>query len=217
MDCFNAKAWIFDLDGTLVDNMGHHELAWVEFFRRKGHDVDLEYLKAYMSGKTATDVVRHILGQSLTEAQVAAYAAEKEVLYREMYKPHLAPLPGLVEFLDRGRTAGIRFMIGSAAIRANIDFVLEGLGLADAFDGIVCAGDISRSKPDPEVFLKAAALEGVDPRDCIVFEDAKAGLEAARRAGMRAVLLETGYDAHELREHPGASHIAKDYRELLVR
>ena len=211
---WNAKAWIFDLDGTLVDNMGHHERAWVEFFRRSGHPVDVDALRNFMSGKTAVDVVREFMSPDLSVAEVQRCAEEKENIYRELYGPELAPLDGLFDFLKEGKRHGITLVIGSAARRRNIDFVLNGLGITDLFAGIVSAENIARGKPDPEVFLKAAAIAGAKPSECLVFEDARFGLEAAQRAGMPAVLLTTAHDEAELRNHPAVRFVADSFLDL---
>jgi beta-phosphoglucomutase-like phosphatase (HAD superfamily) len=123
-------------------------------------------------------------------------------------------IDGLDEFLVEATNRGIKMGIGSAAIPFNIDFVLDGLSLHHYFKSIVSADDVLESKPDPETYLKGAAELGVLPEECIVFEDAPKGVEAAQRAGMKAVVLTTMHEAHEFLAYNNIICFIKDYHEL---
>lgn len=209
------RAFIFDMDGTMVDNMDHHAESWAHLFKETGHDVDIEDFFRTMAGRTTDVLLRQYVSPDLTPDQVEALAARKEEIYRDRYRPHLAPVPGLVDLLRQAKALGIGLAIGSSARQGNIDFVLDGLDLRPYFDIIVGAGDVKHGKPDPEMFLKAAAHLGVPPSNCTVFEDAKAGLDAAQAAGMPAILVAFDESIRALASHPAVTRVILDFTELL--
>jgi beta-phosphoglucomutase family hydrolase len=206
-----ASAFIFDMDGTMVDNMEFHGRAWVEFLAQLGIEMDAEEFLRRTSGMTNARILRSILGPHLSIREVAAYAARKEALYRELYRPYLRPVPGLRSFLAQTRRLDIPLALATSAGWENIAFVLEGLGLTSAFQAVVDADAVERGKPHPEMFLTAAARLGVPPEGCVVFEDSRAGLEAARRAGMAAVALSTTHPPAELGRLPGVVRVVDDF------
>lgn len=182
-------AFIFDMDGTLVDNILHHEIAWQQFLKNHGLDLPMVEIQEKAYG-TAHEALPRFFGE-LTENQLITFADEKENRYREFYRPHLAERPGLVPFLEKTRAAGIPIALGTAGDLPNVNFILDGLGIRHFFDFIVSAEDVEFGKPHPEVFLKCAAGLGWLPENCLVFEDSPSGIEAARRAGMAAVAVST--------------------------
>ena len=139
------------------------------------------------------DIMRRIMPEEIIQEKgLAALADEKEAIYREIYAPTIHPVEGLADLLERLRAAGLRRAGGSSGCRTNIDFVLEKCGIEGCFDVIVSGDRVTRCKPDPEIYLTAADALGLEPAECVVFEDAKAGIEAARRAGAgRIVTLTT--------------------------
>ncbi|MDE5624314.1 MAG: HAD family phosphatase [Alistipes sp.] len=183
---------IFDMDGTLVDNSAVHVEAFGIFCGRYGVRGWQEKL-AQAFGMGNDDIMRRIMPEEIIrEKGLAALADEKEAIYREIYAPTIRPVAGLADLLGRLRAAGVRLAVGSSGCRANIDFVLEKCGIAEFFEQIVSGDRVTRCKPDPEIYLTAAAALGLEPAGCVVFEDAKAGIEAARRAGAgRIVTLTT--------------------------
>lgn len=185
-----AKALIFDMDGTIVDNMRFHDDAWESWYGQYG----LPFERATFSQRTAGMAIADIIGPHFPGADAAELdrlAEEKESVYRETYRPHVAALGGLVELLDRARAHGVPVAVGTAAAPPNIALILDTLGLRERFATIVSPSQGYRGKPHPDMFLAAAERMGVVPADCIVFEDAPNGVEAARRAGMRAVAILT--------------------------
>ena len=189
-----AKALIFDMDGTIVDNMRFHDDAWEHWYGGYG----LPFERATFSAQTAGMAISDIIGPHFPGADAAELdrlAEEKESLYRETYRPHVAPIRGLVELLVRARGHGVPMAVGTAAAPANISLILDTLVLRERFATIVSPSQGFRGKPHPDMFLAAAERMGVEPADCLVFEDAPNGVEAARRAGMRAVALLTMLDA----------------------
>jgi beta-phosphoglucomutase family hydrolase len=211
------RAFIFDMDGTIVDNMGFHTRSWLEFFSRRGHAVDEAAFFASTAGRTGHEIIGQYLGQGLDHAHVATLIDEKEVLYREIYAPHLRAVEGFGALVSAAQAAGIRLAVGTAAPPSNVDFTLDGLGLRALFDTVVGAADVRRGKPEPDVFLLAAERCGADPAHCIVFEDAPLGVEAARRAGMRCVALTTTLPAEAFSAFDNVIRIARDFSEIDIK
>ncbi len=185
------KAVIFDMDGVIVDNMKVHVQAFEEMCRRYGKPFDMERFKP-MAGRGNDEIIPVFFDATLIERRgIPSLGAEKEAIYREIYAPHIAPVNGLVGFLEDMRSHGVKCAVGSSGCKENVDFVLDGCRIREYFDAVVNCDMVSRCKPDPEIYDTAAALLGVSAQECIVFEDAIAGMEAARRAGMRTVALTT--------------------------
>lgn len=186
------KGAIFDMDGTLVANSPVHIRAFEIFCDRYGVRGWKEKLGGAF-GRGNDDIMRLIMPEEvIREKGTAALGDEKEAIYREIYAPDIRPVEGLAELLAKLRAAGVPCAVGSSGCKANVDFVLDKCGLRPWF-GVKISGDmVSRCKPDPEIYLTAASALGVDPADCVIFEDARAGFEAARRAGAgRIVALTT--------------------------
>lgn len=178
------------MDGVVVHSNPVHARAWRIYNRRFGIETDDGMLER-MYGKHNDDIVRDYFGPGLTAGEAAAHGAAKERLYREIMAPIVdeSLVPGVREFL--ARHAGLPMAVASNAEPANIALILDRSGLGGYFRAVVHGGMVSRPKPSPDVFLRAAAELGVPPAACIVFEDSLAGVEAARRAGMRTVGLRT--------------------------
>ncbi len=183
-----AKAYLFDMDGTLVDNCAYHVLSWQAFSKKHGNELTEKQILDWM-GATNRDYQERIFRRPLTDDEARAYESEKESLYREMYRPLMRLPPGLRTFLDAAHARGIVCGIASGAPQQNIDFICGGLDLYKDFACIVDASKYTRSKPDPDCYLTAARQLGIAPADCVVFEDAIAGIEAGKRAGMRVVAI----------------------------
>ena len=182
--------FIFDLDGVIVDSNPVHVQVWEEYLRRQGISVD-RTLPDLMYGRRNDDIVRDLIGDHLTPEEVFAHGAAKEALYRDVMKAQLARrlVPGISTFLSRH--ADILTGLATNAEPANAEFVLNESGLRRYFPVIVDGQQVARPKPDPEVYLRAARLLGRPPRDCVVFEDSVAGVQAGRAAGTRVVALTT--------------------------
>ncbi len=211
----SLRGALFDMDGTLVDNSPVHVRAFERFCARYGVSDWREKLDGAF-GMGSDDIMRMLLPEAvIRERGLQALCDEKEAIYREIYAPDIRPVAGLRALLDRLRAAGIRCAVGSSGCRRNVEFVLESCGIADCFDVCVSSDMVRRCKPDPEIYRTAAAALGLDPAACIVFEDAKAGFEAARRAGVgRVVAVATTLSAEELQADPRVDRVVGDFTEI---
>lgn len=209
------KAALFDMDGTLVDNTLAHMRAFEIFCARYGVTGWKEKLSQAF-GMGNDDIMRLIMPAELIhERGLASLAEEKEAIYREIYAPEIRPVKGLVPLLESLRAAGVRCAVGSSGCRANVDFVLEKCRIGEFFDARISGDRVTRCKPDPEIYLTAAAALGMAPTECVVFEDAKAGIESARRAGVgRVVALATTLPREVLERETDADVIGETFADL---
>ena len=203
------------MDGVLVNNTRAHVRAFEIFCKRYGVEEWQRKLQTSF-GMGNDDIMRAVMPEEIIrEKGLAALADEKEAIYREIYAPDIHPVEGLVELLERLRAAGVRCAVGSSGCKANVDFVLEKCSIGPYFDAKISGDMVTRCKPDPEIYLTAAAALGVAPADCVIFEDAKAGLEAARRAGAgRIVALTTTLPREELERGPLADRIIDSFADI---
>ena len=182
------KAYIFDMDGTLVDNCEWHVLAWREFAHRYGRDISRKDILDWM-GATSAYYMERIFERKVSAEECAVLTREKEAIYRELYAPHLALPDGLGDILAGARAHGIRLAIATGGSIDNVDFVLDGLALRDAFEVVVDASQYERGKPAPDCYIVAAERLGLKPSECLVFEDAVGGIRAAKAAGMKVAAV----------------------------
>jgi HAD superfamily hydrolase (TIGR01509 family) len=205
-----APAFIFDIDGTIIDSMPWHGRSWAAFFVRHGLDYEGEAFLRRTAGRTGTEIMRELFGP-MSDERAWSLVHEKEDVYRELFAPAFTEIAGFRDFARAARAQGIRIACATAGDAKNIAFALSGLGMADEFDAVAGAHDVARGKPEPDLFLLAAARLGVDPADAIVFEDAPLGIEGARRAGMHAVAITSGEPAAKL-AGPHVIATMPDYR-----
>ncbi len=209
-----AKAFLFDLNGTIIDDMEFHARAWYDILVNElGANITWEQTKKQMYGKNDELLVR-IFGEGhFTKERMRELSFEKERRYQKEFTPHLKLIDGLQSFLDLSQKNGMPMAIGSAAIMFNIDYILDGLNLRPYFKAIVSADDVAISKPHPETFTKCADELGIPYQNCIVFEDAPKGVEAALNAGMKAVVLTTYHEVEEFSHLPNVLMFIKDYTD----
>ncbi len=183
----SMRAVLWDLDGTLVDSEDLHWRSWRDTLAAEGHRITRQqFLESF--GQKNDRILPLWLGPGTPAAEMARIGDAKEAEYRRLAQAHgLQPLPGAAEWLRRLHAAGWKQAIASSAPRGNVEVMLRVLQLEGELDAIVAAEDVTAGKPDPQVFLTAAARLGVPPGRCVVVEDAAAGVEAARRAGMKCV------------------------------
>lgn len=186
---------LFDWDGVIIDSSRQHEESWERLAREEGKPLPEGHFKAGF-GKKNEWIIPNLIQWTKEPAEIRRLSLRKEALYRDIIVERgLQALPGVHTFLGRLRDAGVPNCIGSSTHRENITTILHVLGFEGLFGGMVTAEDVSHGKPDPEVFLKAAAKTGVAPTRCVVFEDALAGIDAGIAGGMKVVGVAT---THEL-------------------
>ncbi|MFB6457373.1 HAD family hydrolase [Chitinophaga sp. Hz27] len=209
-------AFIFDMNGTMINDMEYHLEGWYNMLNKLGANLNREQVRAHMYGKNE-ELLERIFGKDhFTEEQMASIAQEKEELYQEAFRPHLQLIAGLPAFLEKAAALEIPMAIGTAANQFNIGYVLDNLNIRQYFKAVISAEDVTSSKPDPEVFLKAAAAVEVSPSRCIVFEDAPKGVEAAANAGMQAVVLTTMHTRDEFDAYSNIIAFIDDYNDPAV-
>ena len=182
------RAALFDMDGTLVDNSDVHVRAFEIFCNRYGvRDWQERLSNAF--GRGSDDIMRMLLPEEIIQEKgLQALGDEKEAIYREIYAPTIEPVAGLHSLLELLKGAGIRCAVGSSGCKQNVNFVLDKCQIGEYFEARISGDMVSRCKPEPEIYLTAAKALGVKIEECIIFEDARAGFEAARRAGAGLVV-----------------------------
>jgi beta-phosphoglucomutase family hydrolase len=209
----NDFAVIFDMDGVLVDNNKYHNIAWLEFCKRKGFKITTEDIISRF-GNLNDEYFRFLYGRTLPKEESDRLGEEKEAIYREIYAKEIEPAKGLVELLIDLKRHGFKLAVATSANRNNLDFVLDKTNIRGFFDALVDSSMVSKGKPDPEVFLKAADLLNVPVSTCLVFEDSLHGVEAARHARMKVVALTTTFPEAKLKS---ANHIIHGFPEISVK
>lgn len=206
------RAYFFDMDGVIVDNTPYHVRSWVAYSRELGNELSPERITQLL-GLTNEGYLTAVFGRKPTVEEVEAAIERKEALYRELIKPDLrkAMTTGLIDFLRQAERDGIPCAIVTGGPPANVDFVVDGLGIRQYFVSVIDSTQYSRGKPAPDCYLTAAKRLNVDPADCMVFEDAEAGIASALAAGMRVTALATTHTPARLADfHP--TRIWKDFR-----
>jgi beta-phosphoglucomutase len=211
----HSKAFIFDLNGTMIDDMAYHIQAWHQILNYFGAELSYEEVKAQCYGKN-DELLDRIFPGRFSDKEKEKISLEKEHRYQKEFRPRMKLIQGLDRFLKATHTNNIKMAIGSAAIKFNIDFVLDGLNIRNYFGSIVSADDVVKSKPDPETYLRCADELQVSPQDCIVFEDAPKGVEAAANANMKAVVITTMSKESEFSQFDNILTFINDYSRLGV-
>ena len=197
----DACAAIFDMDGVLVDTYHAHYLSWLDMARPYGLDFTEAQFGATF-GRTSREIIAHFWGEGrLSDAEIAAMDEQKEAAFRRIIADDFPAMPGAAKLIELLRAAGFRLAVGSSGPPENVAMVLDRLGVERLFDAVVTGMDVTRGKPDPQVFLIAAERLHVEPSRAAVVEDAPAGVAAAKAAGMAAIgLASTGRTRSELAE-----------------
>lgn len=204
-------AILLDMDGVVVDNIQYHREAWKQFCKKYAFAFSDELFANFINGRVSKDIMEYFFGQALTQAEIDRYTEEKKSIYRALYRPYLQPTKGLMAFLQALQQQGVRFGLGSSAPDENVNFILDGLGIRPYLDAIVNASMVSKGKPDPEIYLKAADQLEVNPSSCIVIEDALSGIKAGKNAGMKVIGMATTHDREALKQ---ADLVVPDFTPL---
>ncbi len=201
---------IFDHDGVLVDTLAFHQQAWLDLGRETGLDLNPEFIHKTF-GMTNASIFQLLKGDAISPEEMKEYSDRKEVCYRAAATGKISLMDGIRELLDALTAAGARLAIGSSGVRPNLELTVHECGLDGRFAAIASVEDITRGKPDPQVFLVAARKSGVEPIHSVVFEDAPVGIQAAKAAGMYAVGLTTSHPARAMWD-AGADEVVEDIR-----
>jgi beta-phosphoglucomutase family hydrolase len=203
---------IFDMDGVLADTGPIHFESWVKM----GEEIGVRFTRDIFEktfGRTSPAIIRQLVGPDVDEAFIEKWANFKEHYYRELVRDKLKPLPGVISIINELKSVGFKLAVGSSGPPENVEFLLSRLRIKDCFDTIITAAEVKKGKPEPEVFLIAAKTININPKNCLVIEDAPVGIEAAKRAGMISIALTTTHHKEELLD---AHLIIKDLTEITV-
>ena len=210
------EAVLFDMDGTLIDSMPLHERSWVLWHAELELPFDdPDGFFHATAGRTNVEILRD-LWSDRAEEELNALAHRKEVLYREIAARELTLIAGAAEVCAHARARGLKVAVCTAAPPENIAVAFERFGFAALVDAVTSPADGLRGKPHPDIFAEAARRLGVAPENCLVFEDAPLGIEAARRAGMAAVVMTTTLPASAFAHYPNVIDTLADYNGYVL-
>ena len=210
---FSDYCVIFDMDGVLADTGPIHFESWVKM----AAEIGLEFTRGMFEetfGQQAPTITRKLVGPEVDEILVEKWASLKEQYYREIVRERLVPLPGVIRIIKELKSEGFKLAVGSSGPPENVELLLSQLKIKPYFDVIITAVDVKKGKPEPEVFLNAAKNLNINPKNCIVIEDAPVGLEAAKKADMISIALTTTHNKAEL---VGAHLVIKDLTEISIK
>lgn len=195
----STKAVIWDMDGVIADTAPYHLEAWQEVFHKRGADFTEEDFR-HSFGQRNDTIIRNALGREVSQDEINTIARDKEESFRRSIRQNLKPLPGAIKLLKSLTERRFKMALASSAPIENIQLLISGLGISDYFQTIITDQDVTEGKPNPQVFLLAAQRLGLEPKDCIVIEDAVAGVSAAKKAGMLCLAITNTHPRASLTE-----------------
>jgi beta-phosphoglucomutase family hydrolase len=193
------EAVIWDMDGVIADTVDYHYLAWKDAFAKKGIDYTREEFMRHFGQRNDT-IIKDAMGDAVTPADLITIHAEKQADYRRRVAGHIRALPGAVTLIRALKEQGIKQAIASSAPPENIAIILRGLGIEDCFQAIAWGTEVPEGKPSPQIYLLAADRLGIKPDNCVVFEDAIAGVDGAKRAGMKCAAVTNSHPESKLQQ-----------------
>lgn len=209
------KAVIFDMDGTLVDSIPYHKIAWLRFLRNHGIHLDEQSFHAQNHG-TIEEMMFRFFGLSLTHSQLVKFSEEKERTYRELYLPQIKEVEGLTNFLESIFLREVRIGLATMGDQNNVDFTLDSLGIRRFFHSTKGGHEVKKGKPDPEIYELALSKIGMKAYDCLAFEDSIGGVRSAISAGISVIGITTTHTREELLDF-GCVRAVDSFRELLAK
>ncbi|MBS1558543.1 MAG: HAD family phosphatase [Bacteroidetes bacterium] len=205
----NSFAFVFDMDGVMVDTNPYHKIALRQFAEKYGYTLTEEELIKKIYGRTNKDWIANLFQRPMTAAELAAFGEEKEAMFRAIYEKIIGEVNGLTAFLEEAHSQGIKMAIGTSAPRSNVDFVLKHIGIEKFFSVILDESHVTLGKPNPEIYIKCAQHLNLSPTQCIVFEDSLSGVASAKAAGCPVVGVATTHTPQEL----GTGIVINDFTE----
>jgi HAD superfamily hydrolase (TIGR01509 family) len=206
----NQFAFVFDMDGVIVDTNPYHKIALREFAAKHGYSLSEEELIKKIYGRTNKEWIPNLFERTFSAEEVSRYGEEKEKLFRDLYEKDIVEVKGLTAFLERARALDIKLAIGTSAPRSNVDFILSKTGIGKYFSVILDESHVMHGKPNPEIYINCAAALNYPTAQCIVFEDSLSGVAAGRAAGSPVVGVATTHTAAEL----GTKIVINDFTGL---
>lgn len=206
----NPFAFVFDMDGVIVDTNPYHKIALQKFAEKYGYRLSEEELIKKIYGRTNKEWIPNLFERTLSPDEVSRFGEEKEKLFHDLYEKDIREVSGLTHFLEQAYKLKIKMAIGTSAPRSNVDFVLKHTGIGKYFQVILDEAHVTHGKPNPEIYIHCAAALELSPSQCIVFEDSLSGVAAARTAGCPVVGISTTHTAKEL----STKVTMKDFTEL---
>ncbi len=204
-------AVIFDMDGVICDTNPYHSIAWKEYLLRFGVEATEQEFIENMYGKSNSHILKHFLKREIIGEEFERMEFEKELLFRQIYEAHATPIAGLLTFIDDLKFNEVMTGIATSAPVENMDLILSKVPLRDKMGSLLASHNVTKHKPNPEVYLKSAENLGVHPSSCVVFEDSFSGVSAGINAGMKVVGVLSTYKPDEL--PPCDAYIA-DYQTI---
>jgi HAD superfamily hydrolase (TIGR01509 family) len=205
------QAVIFDMDGVICHTNPYHSKAFKIFFKKRNLYPTEEDFLLHMYGKNNGYILSHFLGRKIEGDELLFLEDEKESLFREIYKSEVDPIPGFMDFFKILKATDLPTGVATSAPRANLELIIGALDLDNSLESKLASEDVSKHKPDPEIYLKSASLLGVEPHRCLVFEDSFSGASAGLNAGMKVVGVLSSHSKEDL---PKCDLYIKDYTEL---
>jgi len=206
----NQFAFVFDMDGVIVDTNPHHKIALREFAEKYGYSLSEDDLIKKIYGRTNKEWIPNLFERKLSPEEVANYGEEKEQMFRDLYEKDIVEVKGLTNFLEEAKRLDIKMAIGTSAPRSNVDFVLQHTGIAKYFSVILDESHVTHGKPNPEIYINCAVALNYPTAQCIVFEDSLSGVAAGSAAGNPVVGVATTHTAEEL----GTKIVIRDFTEI---
>jgi beta-phosphoglucomutase len=204
-------AVIFDMDGVICHTNPYHSLAFREFFSTRNISPTDDDFVQHMFGKSNSYILSHFLERPITGQELLDLEDEKESLFRKIYEPKVAPISGILTFIDSLVENDVSIGVATSAPKANLDLIFSKVAIRQSLKSILASEDVKKHKPDPEVYLKSAANLGISPANCVVFEDSFSGVSAALNAGMKVVGVLTSHPKEDL---PPCNMYINDYFEI---
>jgi beta-phosphoglucomutase len=214
MTRFNEKAIIFDMDGTLVDNIRYHENSWIIFLKEYGIEIDLETFAPQNHG-TLDEMIIRFFGNDLSKDRIYELGLKKEEAYQNLYRPDIKEVNGLTAFLQKLNQNRIKTGLATMGIPRSIDFILDGLNIRDYFQEITGGIEVLKGKPNPDIFLKTLEKLQIDGKDAIAVEDSMGGVKAAKDAGLKVLGITTTHTEEELMDN-GCFQVINDYSKIEI-
>jgi beta-phosphoglucomutase len=207
-------AVIFDMDGVLVDSNPFHLTNWADYLRERGIAFNPQELPRQILGQRNDVAIRAFFGPSLTPEQIDQMGEEIEAGFRRIFRAHAKAPAGLMALMEECRQAAIPMAVASSAMKKNVDLVVGALGIEPYFQVLIDGDQVSRPKPDPEIYLLAAQRLGVEPSRTVAFEDSFIGLAAVHAAGMKCVAIASTFPFEQLRNETEADWVVRSFEEV---